>query len=224
MGRVCWLTRAAILFAVVRFRCISRNLALALWLVVISVASVATAAAADQLDSLRLLGREIDPGTGSKFSFISERSFEASYLNMPVFVARGLRQGPTLCLTAGIHGDESIRDPLSAASHLSRAAPSCSARPRAARPVLGRWFLSAWALSSQGGCLVCWHARGSSTYSRMARRRSPCSPLLSSLDSPRCSNNIVDSCGNTVSASGALSRPTPRPGARNRTVRSQKRS
>jgi len=106
LGRVCWLTRAAILFAVVRFRCISRNLALALWLVVISVASVATAAAADQLDSLRLLGREIDPGTGSKFSFISERSFEASYLNMPVFVARGLRQGPTLCLTAGIHGDE----------------------------------------------------------------------------------------------------------------------
>ena len=83
-----------------------RNLSLALWLVVISITSVATASAADQLDALQLLGREIAPGTRSKFPFIPDRSFEASYLNMPVFVARGMRQGPTLCLTAGVHGDE----------------------------------------------------------------------------------------------------------------------
>jgi len=54
----------------------------------------------------QLLGREIGPGSRSKFPFIPDRTFEASYLNMPVFVARGLTPGPTLCLTAGIHGDE----------------------------------------------------------------------------------------------------------------------
>lgn len=68
--------------------------------------ALATAASADQPDSLQLLGREIAPGTESRFSFIPNRSFEASYLNIPVFVVRGLREGPTLCLTAGVHGDE----------------------------------------------------------------------------------------------------------------------
>lgn len=63
-------------------------------------------AAADPQDSLQLLSREISPGTVSKFSFLPNSAFEASYLNMPVFVARGRHQGPTLCLTAGIHGDE----------------------------------------------------------------------------------------------------------------------
>ena len=62
--------------------------------------------ATDSWGSLELLGRQIDPGTSARFSFIPDKSFEASYLNTPVFVARGARSGPTLCLTAGIHGDE----------------------------------------------------------------------------------------------------------------------
>ncbi|MDX1404983.1 MAG: succinylglutamate desuccinylase/aspartoacylase family protein, partial [Woeseiaceae bacterium] len=57
-------------------------------------------------ESLQLLGREIAAGTRSKFLFMPDESFEASYLNMPVFVARGLTPGPTLCITAGVHGDE----------------------------------------------------------------------------------------------------------------------
>jgi predicted deacylase len=65
-----------------------------------------TAAADEDWGSLQLLGREIPAGTASKFPFIPDRSFEASYLNMPVFVARGAAAGPTLCLVAGIHGDE----------------------------------------------------------------------------------------------------------------------
>jgi hypothetical protein len=77
-----------------------------LWLVAIGATSAATASAADRLDALQLLGREIAAGTQSKFPFIPDRSFEASYLNMPVFVARGMTPGPTLCLTAGVHGDE----------------------------------------------------------------------------------------------------------------------
>jgi predicted deacylase len=91
---------------VVRFRSSSRNLAFAVWLVVISATSVATASAADRVEALQLLGREIAPGTRTKFPFIPDESFEASYLNMPVFVARGARQGPTLCVAAGVHGDE----------------------------------------------------------------------------------------------------------------------
>lgn len=53
-----------------------------------------------------MVGRSIAPGEALRFPFIPDRSFEASYLNMPVFVARGAEAGPTLCLTAGVHGDE----------------------------------------------------------------------------------------------------------------------
>jgi predicted deacylase len=67
---------------------------------------VASAADTDDWGAFQLLGQEITPGTRSKFSFIPNRSFEASYLNMPVFVGRGTKPGPTLCLTAGVHGDE----------------------------------------------------------------------------------------------------------------------
>lgn len=63
-------------------------------------------AAADWSQPFELLGRSIAAGESSKFPFIPDRSFEASYLNMPVFVARGATPGPTLCLAAGIHGDE----------------------------------------------------------------------------------------------------------------------
>ncbi len=54
----------------------------------------------------KLLAREIAAGTKSKFPFVSDRSFEASYVNAPVFVARGATPGPTLCVSAGVHGDE----------------------------------------------------------------------------------------------------------------------
>ncbi len=66
----------------------------------------AVAADTDTWSSLQLAGHEITPGTSSRFAFVPDRSFEASYLNAPVFVARGASRGPTLCLTAGVHGDE----------------------------------------------------------------------------------------------------------------------
>ncbi len=66
----------------------------------------AVAAESGTWSSLQLAGREIAPGTSSRFAYVPDRSFEASYLNTPVFVARGASPGPTLCLTAGIHGDE----------------------------------------------------------------------------------------------------------------------
>jgi predicted deacylase len=55
---------------------------------------------------MQLLGRTIETGTSQRFAFVPDRTFEASYLNMPVFVARGALPGPTLCLAAGVHGDE----------------------------------------------------------------------------------------------------------------------
>ena len=61
---------------------------------------------ADDWGALELLGRSVDPSTKAKFPFIPDRSFESSYLNSPVFVARGAEPGPTLCITAGVHGDE----------------------------------------------------------------------------------------------------------------------
>jgi len=50
--------------------------------------------------------REIWPGHTLRFPYGGESSFESAYLDAPVFVARGSRHGPTLCVTAGIHGDE----------------------------------------------------------------------------------------------------------------------
>lgn len=63
-------------------------------------------ALAEEWDALELLGREVDPGTSRRMAFADDESFATTYLNMPVFVARGKERGPTLCLTAGVHGDE----------------------------------------------------------------------------------------------------------------------
>jgi hypothetical protein len=55
---------------------------------------------------IQIAGQEIQPGQTKRFPYGSETSFESAYLDAPVFVARGSRVGPTLCVTAGIHGDE----------------------------------------------------------------------------------------------------------------------
>jgi len=48
----------------------------------------------------------VQPGTKAKFTFAAERSFEGSFLDAALWVARGASPGPTLCVVAGIHGDE----------------------------------------------------------------------------------------------------------------------
>lgn len=67
---------------------------------------IAGASDTDDWGAFQLLGEEVAPGTHSKIQLIHDRSFEASYLNMPIFIGRGTEPGPTLCLTAGVHGDE----------------------------------------------------------------------------------------------------------------------
>ena len=55
---------------------------------------------------LTLLERSIEPGEKQYFPFLIDQSFDASFVNMPVYVAHGLQSGHRLCVTAGIHGDE----------------------------------------------------------------------------------------------------------------------
>lgn len=50
--------------------------------------------------------RIVEPGTKAKFTFAAERSFEGSFLDAALWTARGVSSGPTLCVVAGIHGDE----------------------------------------------------------------------------------------------------------------------
>jgi len=55
---------------------------------------------------LVLLERTIKPGERHKFSYQHTRTFEGAFLDTSVFAIRGRRPGPTLCLTALVHGDE----------------------------------------------------------------------------------------------------------------------
>lgn len=70
----------------------------------LSMASVAAETAA--WEAVEIRGNTIEPGSRNRFPALQGRGFEASFLNMPVFVARGTKPGPTLCVTAAIHGDE----------------------------------------------------------------------------------------------------------------------
>jgi predicted deacylase len=55
---------------------------------------------------LELLSRSVAPGTKAKFPFAATRTFEAAFLDTPIFAARGAAPGPSLCVTSAIHGDE----------------------------------------------------------------------------------------------------------------------
>ena len=68
--------------------------------------ALAAAAPATPWGALELLQRTIPAGEKRKFSFQEVPTFEGSFLNTAIFAARGLKSGPTLCLTALVHGDE----------------------------------------------------------------------------------------------------------------------
>jgi predicted deacylase len=54
----------------------------------------------------RFLEYSIAPGETAKLGFTLAPSFDASFLDTMIVVVRGVRPGPTLCVTAGVHGDE----------------------------------------------------------------------------------------------------------------------
>lgn len=75
-------------------------------LVVPVLLSMASPGSAAEWGALELLGSRVEPGTKAQLTFVAERSFSRDNLDADVFVARGTKPGPTLCLIAAVHGDE----------------------------------------------------------------------------------------------------------------------
>jgi uncharacterized protein len=63
-------------------------------------------APAGDWDAVEIAHERIAPGELRRFTYQGKRSFEGSFIDFPVFVARGATPGPKLCVTSGIHGDE----------------------------------------------------------------------------------------------------------------------
>jgi predicted deacylase len=55
---------------------------------------------------LELLGESVMPGTAQRLSWSATELFEGVPVSTPVLVINGAQPGPTLCLTAAVHGDE----------------------------------------------------------------------------------------------------------------------
>lgn len=53
-----------------------------------------------------LLGETIGPGSSRRLNWSGGQSFDGSAGDTPVLVVNGISEGPTLCLTAAVHGDE----------------------------------------------------------------------------------------------------------------------
>ncbi len=60
----------------------------------------------NQSGPLVLLGEEVLPGTAQRLSWSATELFEGVSVASPVLVVNGKLPGPTLCLTAAVHGDE----------------------------------------------------------------------------------------------------------------------
>ncbi len=56
--------------------------------------------------SLALLGTAVPPATSTRLAWTPDQSFEGIFSATPVLVVNGAEAGPTLCLTAAVHGDE----------------------------------------------------------------------------------------------------------------------
>jgi hypothetical protein len=57
-------------------------------------------------DAVELLGQSVAPGDRRRLSLRAGESFAGDAVDIPVLVVRGTVPGPTLCLVAGVHGDE----------------------------------------------------------------------------------------------------------------------
>jgi predicted deacylase len=66
----------------------------------------AVTAAAGSAEPMMLLNTEVAPGTAQRLSWSATELFEGVPVSTPVLVINGAYPGPTLCLTAAVHGDE----------------------------------------------------------------------------------------------------------------------
>lgn len=57
-------------------------------------------------DVLHILGKSVKPGESAKVSFNVAKLHTQNTINVPVIIERSTKPGPTVLITAGIHGDE----------------------------------------------------------------------------------------------------------------------
>ncbi|MDX1463528.1 MAG: succinylglutamate desuccinylase/aspartoacylase family protein [Marinirhabdus sp.] len=57
-------------------------------------------------EDLIILGRKVDPGQTKTINFSFAKLYTATKVEIPIIVSRALEPGPTVLLTAGVHGDE----------------------------------------------------------------------------------------------------------------------
>ncbi|WP_339660045.1 succinylglutamate desuccinylase/aspartoacylase family protein [uncultured Polaribacter sp.] len=57
-------------------------------------------------EDLEILGERIKLGESRKLNFNNARLFTGTAVEVPVFIERSINPGPTVLITAGIHGDE----------------------------------------------------------------------------------------------------------------------
>lgn len=62
--------------------------------------------AAGKAEPLVMLDSSVPPGTTRRLSWSATELFEGVPVSTPVLVVNGAKPGPTLCLTAAVHGDE----------------------------------------------------------------------------------------------------------------------
>lgn len=66
----------------------------------------AVTTAAGKAEPLSLLGVDVAPGYSARLNWAATELFEGVPVSTPVLVVNGSEPGPTLCLTAAVHGDE----------------------------------------------------------------------------------------------------------------------
>ncbi|MDN6279760.1 MAG: succinylglutamate desuccinylase/aspartoacylase family protein [Psychroflexus sp.] len=60
----------------------------------------------DEHNVLHILGRKILPGEKARINFNTAKLYTNTAVEVPVIIQRAKRKGPTVLITAGIHGDE----------------------------------------------------------------------------------------------------------------------
>lgn len=59
-----------------------------------------------EMPNFSILGQEVLPGARARIEWSASQSFAGGEVVSPVVVVHGVRPGPAICLTAGVHGDE----------------------------------------------------------------------------------------------------------------------
>jgi uncharacterized protein len=72
----------------------------------VPLADAVTVAEEHAASTLRLLSSEVPPGTYKRLSWSATELFEGVPIATPVLAVNGNLPGPTLCLSAAVHGDE----------------------------------------------------------------------------------------------------------------------